>query len=213
MVGDLIVQQVTNLGLSLGLNLTVGSIFNPSVFGSLVKFQIDNFSLFKKEVLEIKEEQKQEIKLDVQRELTKEDSLLIKRILQKVFEELEEEKIRIYARIFYESVIDGNKEKILHLDYIFEFLKDLRKEHFLILKWYYESNWVAPNMIGSEFDNKRKTELPIISREFVVLESDLYIKGLLYAVQIDAYQNNRFCLSSRGKEIYELLKTEILKIK
>ncbi len=212
MVGDLIVQEVTNLGLALGLNFTIGSIFNPSIFGSLVKFQIDNFSIFKKEVLEIKEENKQEIKLDIQRELAKENSLLIKKILEKVFEELEEEKIKIYARIFYESAIDGNKDIILHLDYIFEFLKNLRKEHFLILKWYYVNKWVEPDRIGSAFDNQRKLELPRISKEFVVLESDLFIKGLLHAVQIDPYQNNRFCLSSRGLEIYNLLKNEIAKI-
>ena len=104
MVGNLIVQNITQLALSLGLNINIETIFTSTFIGHLVKLQIDNFTIFGKKVLAITDKQKLEIKNDVIIELTKEGSLLTKKIIESVFDELEEEKLQFYARIFYESI-------------------------------------------------------------------------------------------------------------
>ena len=187
--------------------------FLTSIFlKCLVRIQIENFSIFKEKVVKLNKENNLEIV-----ELLREDYLFINRILRLVFDEIEKEKIGFYAKLFHKNLLE---KRTIDKNYTLEKIRNLRKEHFLILKYFYDKGLNI--YIGKSSKEEKEaiyTELEIAYPDYYkIIIRDLMLLGLLAEYDGSLLKNDergkfydlrQLKISELGEKIYELFREEI----
>ena len=108
--------------------------------------------------------------------------VLFKKTLDKIKYENKFDKIQLFRNFILKSAIKGEGSHIENntKNYILNKLEGLTLQHFQILDWYFQNNYLNSNAIGSEYHERKNKELPNITPLWSVYENDLDSLGFLH---------------------------------